>query len=885
MDTATSRSMSAENQDIAALMRDGVKALTLVGGLPEALARLSAHSARDLGTRAGIAEVLAEVRLRFPVPDDTRLRLRITTATPPEAVKVFDQIRAVLKRDPTVGLLRERWPVRGSMPFSGPQYEVSGAESVSEDAREAWDVLTSIAVACRIRPRAIESARALAVAGARALRCLEGRQKTAVSAVAAIPRPYALDPDAAAIAYAHAPRERGAVAVLVVNATVSAVWRTSGKSGIRPVEPRPWHRDPTIAAALAAVAKASIARCAPCQVTAPEGETWTQVLIAQREDRFEGFVQRLGGRVDHVEIVGQDTWASLGVEGAAQLAATSGLPVGVDSRGWTRLGLTNDFLHDTSLASLLEASPLSQPDIARFKFRLEGAVRRTTDAAILAFLAGLPKATAQLARLIRPIQSWDPKSNRRFTLGRRELDAAVSAATHSDPSAMVHAVENPSTRALVLAAGLQGPWRVAAEAIVSGAPPRKALLLYGSAAIDRPLSRAAVKCLAGWPVSSGIGSVGVDTSFSGFTDLTRLAAVLWAETPSRPPMTTSQLVTLMHGLKQFGFVPPSAAGPDDRTWDDPTTTTAYAAALRRERDDVVGSAPLGHGIADVIHFLDGKLVALGLARDAREAVRCISLVPPGRLAPGLERLSDEWHRSILRMTRERNVLVEELISDEIRSWDETVLGELPEDYPNPLSGEIVYGEVVIRPLRTPREIDREGEEMANCVSTYRDEARIGDLLLYRLESPFGRSTLGLKVTDSARACEIEIYQHHGPQHSSVDAPPPLEHADTASWLMSSLTRRDGGSGGPRWRAQLLASRRAHARSASSRPSEQNLSPARRRRLAELDLVHLGGLLGKNERRFDLDQFHRWAERLAVAFISRTESSTPYGNGAQPRQLT
>ena len=141
----------------------------------------------------------------------------------------------------------------------------------------------------------------------------------------------------------------------------------------------------------------------------------------------------------------------------------------------------------------------------------------------------------------------------------------------------------------------------------------------------------------------------------------------------------------------------------------------------------MGSAPLGHGIADVIHFLDARLIALGLARDAREAVRRISLVPPGRLAPGLERMSDEWHRSVPRLARERNALLEELIREEIRSWDQTVLDELPEEYPNPLSGEIVHGEVVIRPLRTPREIAQEGVEMANCVLTYRDEARIGDL--------------------------------------------------------------------------------------------------------------------------------------------------------------
>ena len=466
-----------EGQGVAARMRDGVKALALVKGLPEALARLSMHSARDLGTRAGSEEVLAEVRRLFSAPEDTRLFLKISAATPPDAVRVFNQVCAVLERDPAVGVLRECWPPRASMLSSEPQYDVSGAESVPTEAREAWELFTSIVIACRIQPRAIKSARALALAGVRALRLVKGRQRRAVSSIAAIPRAYALYPEAAAIAYAHAPRERGAVAVFVVNATVSGVWRSSGKTGIRPTEPRPWHRDPAIAAVLADMARASIARCAPCQVSAPEGLTWSQALVAQREDRFEAYVQRPDGRVAHVELAGRGTWASLGAEGAAQMAAISGLPIVSDSSHWSTLELMDGSYHDPSLALPLEASQLSRADMTRFKFRLGGAVRRTTDAAILAFLSNLPTATAQLARHIRPIQSFDRKSNRRFALGRQDLDAVVAAATHSNPSAMVRAVENPSTRALVLAAGLQGPWQVAAEAIVSGAPPWKALML------------------------------------------------------------------------------------------------------------------------------------------------------------------------------------------------------------------------------------------------------------------------------------------------------------------------------------------------------------------------------------------------------------------------
>ena len=867
----TSSKTKVDRADVQASMRDGVKALAQVKDLPEALARLSMRPARDLGTRVGIEEVLAEVRRRFAPPGDTRPLLRISTTTPPEAYALFKQVRAVLDQHSQAGFLHHcRAPSKlANVAFIGR--EISGAKVVPEDAREAWDVAAAIAVACDIPLRRISSPRALALAATRALRSVKGRQRIAVAKIAALPHACALDPDAAAIAYAHAPRERGSVAVVVVKTSDASVWRSNGKTGIRPIAPRPWHRDPVVAAAMATCAQASVKRCAPYRVTATSGEKWTQALLAQIEDGFEAYLQRPDGRIDHVEVLGRGTWASLGSVEAARLAATSGRPVEERRVYWLTREEENDADQngaEASFAALVAAGMVTQAQIRRFRFRVEGAVRRTRDAAILAFLTGLPPAAARLARLIRPVRSWDSKSNKRFALGRWDIEAAVAAATHPDPSAMVRAVENPSTRALVLAAGLRGPWRVAAEAVASGAAPGTTLLLYASAAIDQPLSRAAVKGLAGWPVSIGKGLGDLDRSFSDFTDLARLAAVLWVETPSRPPMTTMQLFTLAHGLKRFGFVPPSAAGPDDRTWDDPGTTTAYANALRRERNDVVGSASLAHGVADMIRFLDGKLLALGLARDAREAVRCVSLVPPGRLVPGLERMSDEWHRAVPRLSRERDALVEELTSEEVLSWEETMPEYLPENFPNPLSGEIVHGEVVIWPLRTPREIDREGEEMANCVSTYRDWARVGNLLLYHLESPFGRSTLGLVVSDGARVCEVDIYQHHGPQHHSVDAPPPPEHADTAEWLISSLARRDGGPGGPRWRSELLAIRRAHARSASLRPSEVNLSPARRRRLAELDLVHLGSLLGKHERRFDFDQFHRWAERLAGESNSR-----------------
>ncbi len=862
---------AAGKADVPARMRAGVRAVALVGGLVEALARLSQCSARDLRTRRGLEDVLAEIRRRCPAPADTRLHLSIITAMPPDASEVFAQVRAVLKLDPEAGILR--WPASARDLLYGPLYEVSGAESVPAEAEGAWQVLTCIALACRIQPRSIKGARALAIAGARALPKLKGEQKRAVSAVAAIPRAFALDADAAAVAFAHAPREGGSVAVVVVGTTEAAVWRSSPATGVRPVAPRPWHRDPAVAAAMAATAAAAIARCAPRQIAAAPSQTWTQALLMQTGAGYEAYVHRPDGRVVHVEVVGRGSWALLGAGEAAELAAACGRRAEGHSRGELCRGPESDadgFGGGPSLAALAEAGAVTAAELARFRFRLEGAVRRVTDAAILSFLGGLPPATAELTRLIEPVTAYDAETNRKFPLGRGHLAAAVAAAAHRDPAAMVRAVAAPSTRTLVLAAALVGPWEVASEALASGHPPREALRLFASAAIGRSLSRAAALSLGGWPSSPWRGLHDVDAMLADFCDLATLAGVLWDGRPSRPAMTVGELDGVRVGLKRFGFVAPSEAGPGRRTWDNPDATAAYADALRRSRGDAVGSAGLNSGVVDMIRFLDRKLAGVGLTPGGAEAVRRAILVPPGRLIPGLERLSARMHRSIAAMNRERDALSEEVISEEMRESGLAAQSGMPEDYPNPLAREITYQGVAIRPLRDPLEIEREAIEMASCVSSYREEARTAGLLLYGLRSADGRSTLGLGVQYHVHGIVICPFQHFGAQHARVDAPPPSGHLEAASWLQSSLDRPDGTVFDRNWRKALSANRRAYIRQAGSRLREHDLSPERRRRLAMLDLAQLGCLISANERKLDLDQFRAWAERLAATKLLRAD---------------
>lgn len=861
-----SPSRKAGKVDVPAYMRAGVKGVALVGGLLEGVAGLSTCPVRDLRTRRGLELALAEIRRRFPAPVDTRLRLSISTATPPEAKKVFAQVRALLEHDPEAGILRQRWPACGLALLYRRPDDVSGTESVPTEAGQAWKVLTTVALACHVAPREITTARGLAVAGARALRKLKGEQKKAVSAVAAIPRACALDVEAAAVALAHAPRERGSVAVTVVGTVEASVWRSSRATGIRPAAPRPWHRDPVVAFAMAESAAATIARCAPYQIAATADQIWTQALLAQTGLGFEAYVQRPDGRVDHVEVVGR-AWTALGAAEAARLAAISGQKIEQKcSRLCRGPGADTDQARiEPCLAALVEAGKVTAAELARFHFRLEGAVRRTTDVGILSFMAGLPSATAELARLIEPITTYDAATNRRSALGRRHLDSAVAAATHSDPAAMVRAIKEPSTRALVLAAALVGPWEAASEVVALG-EPREAVRLFASAVIDRPLSRAAALGLGVWPSSPWRGLYDVDAQRADFSDYAMLAAVLWAGTPSRPAMMAGELGGVRSGLRAFGFVAPSAAGPGDRTWDDPDATAAYVDALRRRREDTVGSAGMSSDVIDMIRFLDTKLANLGLVQHTREVVRRAILVPPGRMIPGLERLSSRMHRSIARMTRERDALSEELISEEMCESGLAAHRDMPEDYPNPLAREICYHGVVIRPLRDAQDIEQEAIEMDSCVASYRDDARIGGLLLYGLRSESGRSTLGLEVQYLAHGIEISPFQHYGAQHTRVDAPPPSGHQEAASWLLSALDRPDGTIVDRGWSKALGASRRAHIRQAGSRLSERDLSPARRRRLSTLDLMHLGCLLGSNERKLGLHQFRIWAERLAATKV-------------------
>ncbi len=863
----------ADRADVDATMREGVTALCLIENLQEAICRLSGCSLRDLGSRDGVASALSSIRSQFPAPCDTRVRLQISSATPPEAKDVFDCARAEMDRDPTAGFLRYHFGSNFLV------FEVSGEEGVPREAREAWRVVEIVAAVCGVSPRKIESEYHLARLAVRALSRLRGERRSAVMRIAACARARASDPRAAAIAYAHAPSVRGSIAVVVESTTEGSVWRSSGTTRIRPVNPLPWHPEPAVCAVLGALAMATIQRKALRHVCASSQRTWKQAALADHERGFEAYIQRCDGRIDHVYVLGQGAWWTLGEEVATDIAASEGVPArGIGENSWPafkdeacQLGgsgsLEDSGVEKQAVDELLNAGVLTPGAYERFQIRVQVAVRRSTDRAVLCFEAGLPEETARLARLIEPIRSRDPASHKQSRLGRPQLDASVIAAMHRDPAAMARAVVNQGTRSLVLAARHYGPWRIASEALASGRSAWEALHAYAEATVGCALSQAAVRSLSTWPTPpwQGLGDSSIATRFC---DLGRLAAVLWDATPSRPPMLSAQLDQLADGLAAFDFVSPSRAGPGDRTWDDPVAATAYAEALRHRRTDVVGASVLGPGVIDMVRWVDAKLSSIGLAREPGEAVRRAILVPPGRLASGLERMSDSWHRSIDAMARERTALVEELITEMEREFQPNADLILPEDYPTPLPAALVYDGVTIRPLRGPQAFEHEASEMANCLMSYRERARVGDLLVFALLSVHGRSTLGLVIHGDERSWEIDVFQHTGPQHVRTDEPPPDGHAAAAVWFVTSLDRQDGGPGGENWRSRLWEVRAAHAKHAIIRPSEQSLSQGRRERLVALDLAQLGLLLGRHQRKLTVEEFRRWASDLATAAARR-----------------
>lgn len=857
--------------DVPCYIREGVGGLHKIVGLAEAVARLSGRSFRDLSTRAGIEHASAYICVRHPMPPAPELRLRIATVLPPEAFQVFELARRVMDENPEAGWFRSGLASGKDSRVASFLREVSTTPSMPSQARAAWTIITVIARALGIHARNIRDGRDLSRLAGRAVRQLSGMEKKMAMGIAALPRAYACDPDAAAVEYAHAARERGTIAVIVERATETMVWRHSGLTGVRPVAPRPWHRDPDVAAVMAESAAASLARGASRHVFASANQAWTQAVLADHAAGYEVYIQRTDGRVDHVDVTGWGTPSAFGTRQAAQIAYFFGERVR-DQRSLMPLrepktlpdadekGPVTPGRRYPELISHLATGKVNLSALTRFEYRVEGSMRRANDAAILTFLASLPEEVARLARLIAPLRAWDAASNRRFPPGRQQLDAAVAASTHPDPGAMIRAIEGSSTRILILVAALRGPWRAASEAIASGIRPQTALHAYAEAVAGRKLPPAALKSVIEWPRSSHHG-LGSSASFTDFADLAKLAAVLWAGTPSRPPMSIVQLEALRTGLSQFGFQPPSVAGPGDRTWDDPFLTTAYADALRRERADVPGSAALGPGVIDAIHFFDARLGSLGCSPKAREAVRCAILASRRRMIPKLEQISGAWHRVVDRMVRDRQTLLDRLTIEE-GSEGGLFDGLRPADeYPNPLSGVVRISGVDIQPLRNLWTIELEAKEMANCLMSYCEDARIGALLLFRLESRFGRSTLGLRVYGDAPHLEIGIFQHGGAQHFRVDAPPPSGHARAVSHFMTALNEDDGGPGGPDWREKLSEARRAHALRASLRPAGQGLSRERQQQLAAFDLSQLDLFLTREQRMLSLDAFCVWAESL------------------------
>ncbi len=849
--------------DVRALMREGVGALRLLEGLSQALLRLSDREPRDLRTRTGIEAVLTIVRDRCPSPQDTRLRVRIQTAIPGEAKLALDGAREVIAAYPAAGAPHLFWNYERFMATA----EEEG--KVSREAIAAWLTVDAVASVNRLAPRAIRDDAALARLAAKAAHKLQGRGRARVSEVAALPRVHAIDPDAAAIAYAHAPRTSGRIEIIVESATESGLQRAAWQTRIRPVAVRPWHSDPAVAAALAERAASMVEARAPHHVIAPPNRGWKQAVLAPLPNGYEAYIERADGRVDRLDVVGHEMWPALGAEAAAELAVECGLaaegngradwPTDVDLPDAGRMVAQVRFvdLGQPSLANPTVEDLLSEAALRSFEYRVDAVVGRATAAAVIAFIARLPRATADLARRIEPVRSWDKASHLRFPIGLCHLGSTVAASHHRDSAAVLRALDE--VRPLTLVAARLGPWKSASEDLCSGMPAGRCLHVYAEALTGCSLQPAAMRSLAGWrPTRQQI----IDrAALDEFSDLAKLAAALWTAAPSRPPMTIAQLRDIRWALAGFGFKPPSVAQPGDRTWDEAVSTTAYAEALRHDRADVPGSAVLGAGIADLIVFVDRTLASIGLTAEAFEAARRAILVPRGRLIAGLERLSDDWHRSINRSARERSALVGDLVREEESERGPVENRSAPEDYPNPLSEAVTFDGVTIVPLRSQPALEDEADAMANCVSTYREDMRVGALLIYSLRSASGRSTLGLEVESSASSHVVTVFQHHGHQGLHVDAPPPPGHGMAAASFVESLARPDGGVGGAGWGERLQWTRRDHALQASTRPSEQILSPERRERLAAFDLGHLGVVLGRNERKLRLGAFRSWAERL------------------------
>lgn len=306
----------------------------------------------------------------------------------------------------------------------------------------------------------------------------------------------------------------------------------------------------------------------------------------------------------------------------------------------------------------------------------------------------------------------------------------------------------------------------------------------------------------------------------------------------------------------------------------PVSASAYINAFREAKDGHI--VKLSMEVEDTIRYFDttiGQIVPNDPETSPSERKKTIAnalehiIAPPGRSYAGIERLSEQWHHSSNHLERSLDAYTDELKDADIRNQ----LGSnrdnhLLDSYPVPIQDTKTIDGIKILPLTTKEQFFAESEAMDHCVSSYRNDAKYGRLLILSVSSQEGRSTAGYHfypgdhdrrnwTPDGPR---FERFQHTSNHNDEA----PFNHIRAADDYIKSIVK--DWTLLSRYNSKIVTLRELESQTTGA------LSPDSAQKLEDFRFEQLKEFLGKDERHLNREEWLQKINADAAARAARAD---------------
>jgi hypothetical protein len=571
-----------------------------------------------------------------------------------------------------------------------------------------------------------------------------------------------------AIRIAHGVAGRRTMATLVRKGLARAAKRV----GLRDARPRPWHRDPGIAAELGALVDRFFDTYRPFVVDGENGAGWRFALVIPHPPNL--FADSCGADIlairdderptlDCVHI-GRDA-RPLDLDDARTERIRSAISVTI--AGTERLSVEQIWRAanaEGSLAAASEIAPLrSWPRSAEYGFwrRIQYCWARTQANGLAHFRRRLPQEVQDHAAMAGR-KFADPQTTAEFFAARQ----GWSLEDYRRANQALRTV--PIIRPMIMAPEIS-------RIILSGEPIERAVRAAvnaerPSAELRSPLHFKTIQSLAkGYRLTV----VSPPATVSNFLDVVPVVEAIFRANPHHPALDGRELEQI-RALARFDRVP--------------VELRMRAALAHRNTKGRIRGCP---NLLDAYSWIY-KRAALALAgtdnptgdqhgRIARAAYDI--LFPDGRTLAGLVSINRTWHEE----QRHLDAAFERLKSTLLTSRIET-LKQNNSLYPHFLSSVTEVAGVKMRPLIDEDAIVQEGIDLDHCVGTYAGPAAAGRSLLVSQVSTQGRSTAEVCLESETVNGTVRRRLSVSQNQAFGNSEPPSSHHSALAKLLKSFSQ-------------------------------------------------------------------------------------------------